>query len=347
MKIAIHHQEKTFSERWIQYCIEKNVPYKIVDCYSSTIIADLNDCDALLWHHQHSNYKDVLAAKSILYTLELEGKVVFPDFRTNWHFDNKVAQKYLLESINAPLVPSYVFYTKKEALTWVKAVNFPKVFKLRGGSGSRNVMLLHTKTEAKRLVKKAFGKGISTKNRSNLLKHRLWQIKRDKNKAAIISFIKGIGRLIIPSTFEKMHGTEKGYVYFQDFMPENDYDTRLIVVGNRCFGIRRYNRKGDFRASGSGAIKYEKELFDKDAIRIAFSIAQKLQTQSLAFDFIKDVEGRWMIVEISYGYAIALYDKCDGFWDKDLEWHDESVNPEYFIIEDLISKLQNNTVSNI
>lgn len=341
MKIAIHHQEKTFSERWIQYCIEKNVPYKIVDCYSSTIIADMKDCDALLWHHQHSSYKDVLAAKPILYTLELDGKATFPDFRTSWHFDDKVAQKYLLESIEAPLVPSYVFYTKQEALAWIKTASFPKVFKLKGGSGSRNVVLIKKRNEAVKLAKKAFGEGISTKNKSNLLKNRLWQIKRDKSKAAVVSFLRGLARIAVPSTYEKMHGKEKGYVYFQEFIPGNDYDTRLIVVGNRCFGIRRYNRRGDFKASGSGVLKYEKELFDIEAIRTAFLVAEKLKTQSLALDFIKDSGGNWMIVEISYGYSISAYDLCQGFWDKDLNWHDMVVNPQYFIIEDLIGKLEN------
>lgn len=339
MKIAIHHQDKTFSERWIQYCIEKNIPYKIVNCHSSNIIADLEECDALLWHHQHSNYRDVLAAKPILYTLEHSGKVVFPDFRTSWHFDDKVAQKYLLESINAPLVPSYVFYNENEALAWLKTTSFPKVFKLKGGSGSRNVLLINSRSKASRLVKRAFGKGISTKNKSNLLKNRLWQIKRDKNKAAVVSFLKGLARTFVPSTYEKMHGKEKGYIYFQEFIPGNDYDTRLIVVGDRCFGIRRYNRKGDFKASGSGVFKYERDLFDIESIKIAFSVAEKLKAQSIAFDFIKDTSGKWLLVEISYGYSISAYDKCQGFWDRQLTWHNAMVNPQYFIIEDLIDKL--------
>src|SRR5690625_3021554 len=65
--------------------------------------------------------KDVMAARKILFALEHAGVQVFPDFRTAWHFDDKVAQKYLLEAIGAPLVPSYVFYDKEQALTWVRA----------------------------------------------------------------------------------------------------------------------------------------------------------------------------------------------------------------------------------
>src|SRR5690554_3906527 len=165
MKIAIHHRPGSFSDRWIAYCEIQNISFKIVNCYESNIIEQLTDCDALLWHHHHGNYKDVLAAKPILFSLESAGINVFPDFRTVWHFDDKVAQKYLLEAINAPLVPSYVFYDKQEALQWANTTSYPKVFKLKGGAGSANVKLVKTYKEAKRLINKAFGKGFAQYDR--------------------------------------------------------------------------------------------------------------------------------------------------------------------------------------
>ena len=58
---------------------------------------------------------------------------VFPDVDTCWHYDDKVAQKYLFEALKMPLVPSYVFYSKGDAVKWANQVSYPKVFKLRGG----------------------------------------------------------------------------------------------------------------------------------------------------------------------------------------------------------------------
>ena len=66
MKIAIHHRKEGFSTRWISYCENHNLDYKIVDCYSNDIIYQLKDCDALMWHYSQSNYKDVLIAKQII-----------------------------------------------------------------------------------------------------------------------------------------------------------------------------------------------------------------------------------------------------------------------------------------
>src|SRR6056297_501216 len=155
MKIAIHHSPSGFSSHWIDYCKKNNIPYKIVNCYKNSIISDLKDCDALMWHFHQTNHKDILFAKELIYSLQSAGKKVFPDFHTAWHFDDKVGQKYLLEAIDAPLVPSYVFYDKEKALDWIEKTDFPKVFKLRRGAGSAHVKLAETPNEAKKLVRKA------------------------------------------------------------------------------------------------------------------------------------------------------------------------------------------------
>ena len=145
MRIAIHKSDVGYHPRWIAYCKKRNIPYKIVNCYSDDIIKQLENCDALLWHHSHSKPSDILFAKQLLFSIQQSGKVVFPDFNTGWHFDDKVAQKYLLETVGAPLVPTYVFYSKEDAIDWVEQHEFPKVFKLRGGAGSANVKLVKTK----------------------------------------------------------------------------------------------------------------------------------------------------------------------------------------------------------
>lgn len=128
MKIAIHHRKNSFSEAWINYCENNKIPFKVVNAFDSDIIAQLKDCDALMWHHYQASFKDVFVARRVLSALEYAGVKVFPDFRTGWFFDDKVAQKYLLESIEAPLIPRYVFYDKQTALSWIKNTDFPKVW---------------------------------------------------------------------------------------------------------------------------------------------------------------------------------------------------------------------------
>lgn len=321
MKIAIHHRKGSFSEYWIKYCRENGINYKLVDAYASNIIKQVEDCDAFMWHYHHSNYKDALFAKQLLFSLQQSGKKVFPDFNTTWHFDDKLGQKYLLESIGAPLVPSYVFYTKEEALNWINETTFPKVFKLRSGAGATNVKLVKSKKQAIKLINKAFRQGFSQLDRWGNLKERYRKYKSGKDN--LWGVCKGIGRLIIPNDYVKMHSKEKGYIYFQDFIPNNDFDVRLIIIGgDKAFGMSRLVRKNDFRASGSSNFRYD--VIDDATLRIAFDVVKQLKLQVIAFDFIYDHKKNPLIVEMSYGFGTTGSGKAKGYWTKDLNWHEGS-----------------------
>lgn len=337
MQIAIHYSQWSFSVRWVDYCKKHNISYKIVNCYNTNIVDELKDCDALMWHFSHGDYKDVLFAKALLFSLEQAGIKVFPNFNTVWHFDDKVGQKYLFEAIGAPMVPSFIFYSKNEALKWVNETSFPKVFKLRTGAGSANVKLVRTKSSAKKIIRQSFGNGISQFDSFANFKERVRKVKEGKD--SYIGILKGIGRFFIPTEFAKMHAPEKGYVYFQDFIPNNRFDIRVIVIGNKAFAIKRLTRKNDFRASGSGNIIYDKNQIDKRCIEISFEINKTINSQCIGYDFLFDEMNTPRIVEISYGFTIKVYDPCPGYWTSDLEWHSGNFQPQWWIIEDLINSI--------
>lgn len=133
MKVAIHHSLGSFSDIWIKYCRERSIPYKIVNAYDSDIVTQVEDCSVFMWHHHHSNYRDALFAKQLLFSLEQSGKKVFPDSKTGWHFDDKLGQKYLFEALGIRAAPAWAFYDEKTAIDWARKATYPKVFKLRGG----------------------------------------------------------------------------------------------------------------------------------------------------------------------------------------------------------------------
>lgn len=338
MKIAIHTNKNSFAERWIKYCKGNNIEYKLVNAYDNDIIEKVKECDAFMWHFHHADYRDMQFAKSLLTSLQKRGMKVFPDFDTCWHFDDKIAQKYLLEAIDAPLVPTYVFHTKKEALEWAEYTTFPKVFKLKGGAGATNVKLAHTKRDAKKLIKQCFGKGFRQYRFFEKLKEE-WR-KYKLGKSSLRQLMRPVYYQLTkryPNDFDHFHGKECGYAYFQEFIPNNTYDIRVCVVGDKAFGLKRYTRENDFRASGSGNISYSKAEIDERCVEIAFKVAKKLGTQSIALDFVFDKDNAPLIVEISYGYAVAAYDACEGYWTNDMQWH-EGSNFDFcgWMIENLI-----------
>lgn len=333
--IAINYQiGNNFSVRWKEYCDINNIPYKIVSCYDSNILEQLKDCTYLLWHVNNFDYRDQIFAKYLIKSLENKSLEVFPNYDTVWHFDDKVAQKYLLESINAPFVTTHVFYDKNSAHEWSKVTTYPKVFKLRKGSGSKTVRLIKGRGEAKKIINKAFGGGIEAMSMWFLLKER-WR-KYKLGKENFFGLLKGIIRLFIGIPYSNMMGNEKGYIYFQDFIPDNSYDLRIIVIGNRAFGIKRMVRENDFRASGSGHIVYDKNEIDLRCVKIAFDTSIKIKAQCLAYDFVFDEFNNPLIIEISYGFNQAGYHSCPGFWDENLEWKEVEIVPQDWMIENLL-----------
>ncbi len=338
MKIGIHHRPHSYSELWIEYCKKNNIKYKIVNAYANDILKQIADCDAFMWHHHLHQYKDYLFAKQLIYVVEKQmGKITYPNFDTCWHYDDKVGQKYLLESIGAPLIPTYIFYTRNEALEWIHHTTFPKVFKLRSGASSTNVRLVKSAKIAKRLVKRAFCTGFKRNGYLRRIADR-WQ----KYKGHIYSFKRFLRSFISASydVYDIYHKDEKRYVYFQDFIPNNDFDVRVLVIGNRAVAKKRMNRKNDFRASGSGELIFDTREIDIEFVKTAFTINRKLKMQSVAFDFLRNLNGDIFLSEISYCCGIKTNKDFPGYWTDDLQWHEcNGINICDWIMEDVIAKV--------
>jgi len=262
---------------------------------------------------------------------------VFPGFNENWFFEDKVAQKYLLESIDADIVKCWVFYNKNDALTFLKECNYPLVAKLRKGAGSHNVKLLKNYSEARQYTRKMFGKGINPSpgyfadfgNRSSILL-------KKRNSSLILKAIRSLPTKVIDAQKRKKRfHNEKGYVYFQEYLPGNTNDLRITVVRKRAWGFFRNVRKNDFRASGSGMIDYDTDI-PLEVVRKSFDFAERIKARSIAFDYVKDREMNYRIVEICYGFVGDAVYNAKGYWDDRLIFHRGHYRPEECILEDFL-----------
>lgn len=338
MKIAIHHIPGSFSDGWIAACDEMGIEVRYVDVYADDAIVQIKQCDAFMWDWRVELSRNWLFARQLIASLVATDIIVFPNIGTCWHYDDKVGEKYLFEVLDIPVAPAWVFYDKTKALEWAKNATFPKVFKLRGGAGSVNVRLAHDYKEAKKFINRMFGRGypqttgfadFSTKFRNHRKKGDLW-------RTLVHTLPRVITRIFMRNDFPN----ERGYVYFQEFIPNNNHDIRVVVTGDKAIALRRNCRPGDFRASGSGEIMYDKVYIPRDCIRMAFDAASKMKMQSGAYDFVCDKDGQYYIVEVSYGYSPRAYDACDGYWMADLSWHDERITLEKWQVEDVINDIK-------
>jgi glutathione synthase/RimK-type ligase-like ATP-grasp enzyme len=341
-RLAIHHREKSYSHRWIEYCDAHGIAYKVVNCLDSDIVEKLASSDALLWHWHHGDPREQLMARHVIMAVESMGLTVFPSTSTCWHYDDKIAQKYLLEAIGAPLVSTHVFYNLEEALHWIDKASFPKVFKLRKGAGSSNVKLVHNTTEASRLAARAFSSGFSP-----IPDYRQDAVKRyraARGRGDLFNAFKRIPKVLAKIRHNsRLMGVEKGYLFFQDFIPNNVFDTRVTVIGDRAFAFTRNVRPSDFRASGSGNIVYDSQRIQTKCLEIAFDVTRKVGSQSMAFDFVLTENNQPQIVEVSYCYNAEAVHACPGHWDSNLNWHEGQVWPQDAILLDLLNHVYPST----
>lgn len=337
--IAIHDKPGSFSDRWIEYCRSNGIAHRIVNCFSTDIMTQLRGCSALMWEWENLAQADVLAGERVTRSAEAMGLRVFPDSATCWHYDDKVAQKYLLEAVGAEMVPSYAFYSLESALEWVERTEFPKVFKLARGSGSLNVFLLKSRDEARKICRQAFGPGF--KAIAGLAGDFSTRMRKHRRKGDLIPLLKRLPKTLATVVrYNRTIAREKGYAYFQDFIPNNTTDTRVTIIGDRAFAFTRGVRPNDFRASGSGDISYDMSKIDPRCVQIAFETVRRLKTQSLAFDFVKMPSGQPLIVEISYCYLADAVHACPGHWDGRLNWHEGPMWPQDAILIDLLNDLK-------
>jgi hypothetical protein len=338
--IAIHARAGSFSERWVERCRELGVHHTVVDCYGSDIISKLRGVDGLLWHWTHDRPADLMMARSVLTAAERLGLQVFPNTETCWHFDDKVAQKYLLESVQAPLAPAHAFFDEDTARAWARAAVYPLVFKLRRGAGASNVQLVRTRGEALKLISRAFGRGFDPVPKyTHDFTRRVAGMRR--RRESLSALLRRAPRVLSSlRRRSRLGGAERGYVYFQEFLPGNDCDTRVTVIGRRAFAFTRQTRPGDFRASGSGLLDHRRERIDLRCIAVAFTVARRLCVQSVAFDFAKAADGGPRILEMSYAYQASAVYECPGHWTDELTWIEGHTWPQDAILQDLLDRVR-------
>jgi hypothetical protein len=174
-----------------------------------------------------------------------------------------------------------IFWAPTSARNWLeKGATFPFVSKSQEGAASTNVRLVETIDQANLEVRHAFSDiGIKCK----------------------------YGQV------------QRGYLLWQEFIPDNTGDYRVVAIGNKRIMLRRNNRGARAVTTGPGDIIPVKQLND-----------QSLAALDFAHDFFTDEDIKWGCVDIIYdkkrerhfvlectvGWTMHAYSDCAFFeWD--------------------------------
>jgi len=342
MKIAIQKNSGSYWRQWHDELLSRGIESCLEDVRTSSGYESALSSDGVMWH---INMRPSIqaSASSLLSALESSShKPVFPNYSTRWHFDNKISQSYLFKGLGINTPATHVFWAEEQAKEWVETNRrYPIIAKLKRGASSSCVFKLDSKKDALRYIQKMFSvNGMSRGNGS--VKKSSYRAFRDYSRMMVLKLPRPVLEYFLRKrpALRDVWPNERGYVYFQEYLPGNEFDTRVTVIGGRALAFRRFNRDKDFRASGSGKIDYEMDSIDKRAIELALNISSTNRFQSMAYDFLIDEDGKPSLVEISYAYQSKAVFDCPGFWDPKLNWHEGHVLPEAAHVEDFIEQIE-------
>ncbi|UCG42185.1 MAG: hypothetical protein JSU73_09935 [candidate division WOR-3 bacterium] len=201
----------------VKACQEMRVAYRLVDiCQGNWVeLVRESGCDAFL-----ASPSTLLSSLRHMFDERLRvlvedmGYPLYPTYSELWLWESKRRMRDWLVAHEVSHPRTDVFYDRERALAFVEAAEYPLVCKTDTSAAAHGVFVLRNRRAARRMVRRAFGRGI---------RPREWD-SRDR---------------------------QRGCVLFQSYVPHH-HEWRIVRIGDDYL-CRRKTRVGDF-ASGSGEI---------------------------------------------------------------------------------------------
>jgi hypothetical protein len=240
-------------------------------CEQNALACDVYDIHAQDWLTQAKRF-DVIAGiwscelhcleelREKFWVLETQlHKATFPSFAEAFLYENKRLESYITSIHHLPFARTFITHNREDALSMLDKLPYPIVSKMVPASASVGMELIHTSRQARAIIE----------------------------------------RLFSPSGRKTQfpYARQKDFVYFQEFIPNDGYDIRAIVVGNWVFGYYRKVLPGDYRASGMNLV--EKRELPKAAMVLALQLNGVVDSPMLVVDMLRGVDGRFQIIEYS------------------------------------------------
>jgi glutathione synthase/RimK-type ligase-like ATP-grasp enzyme len=192
------------------------------------------------------------------------GKACYPSADHALLYEDKILEACVSKLGGIPFVKTWISHEKADALRLAGSLNCPLVCKVVPSSGSLGTTLVTSRRQCVKIIEQAFSR---TGRKTHSLQLR-----------------------------------QKDYVYFQEYVPNDGYDLRVIVVGDRAFGYYRKAPPGDFRASGMKLV--EKRALPEDAVRVAHRANAFIRSPMLVVDMLRGTDGRYHVIEFSPNCAM-------------------------------------------
>ena len=248
-------------QKCIDYFHKHNCNVKIFNFTNSHELLEEKESFFILYtssEDKGGHYKSFI--EDSIQLLSLSHHICIPHYVFLRAHNNKVFMEMLrtqYEFSDRKLFRSKFAATKKEISTL--NIEFPSVIKGPDGSLSKTVIKANDIDEVYRFF--------STIAPKLELKHKLREYLR---------------RIRHRNNYEPEE-LKRGKLIIQNFIPDIQFDWKVLVYNDMIFALKRQNRKNDFRASGSGIYEYSEKV-PVNILTLAWDTRKKLDVPHLSLD---------------------------------------------------------------
>jgi len=227
--------------------------------------------------------------------LEKFNNILIPSKEIIFAHENKGFQELYKKSIG--LISLKSLYVNNTLINYdeVKKIGYPLVLKKLDGSGSKGVMLIHNERSLKKQINKI--------QPSLHIRYFIYLKERLKN-----IFLR------VDNTVKVEYFKEyKNYV-LQEFIPNLEFDYKVLIFFDKYYVLKRYTTANDFRASGSG--KFEFIDIDSSLLEYAKYIFEKFEEPFMSLD-ICEHKNKYYLIEyqgMHFGPYAQIY--AEGYYQK-------------------------------
>ena len=217
-------------------------------------------------------YKDYI--EDVILGLNISGAKLIPRFEYFRAHHNKVFMEILRKKMNyGEHLKALSFGTLEELEKRKNELVYPLVLKPSAGSRSSSVSLAHNSEQLLKLAS------------------------RISSSPSIINFKRALKSIFSGMSYKKISNNRKKFIV-QEYVPGLSGDYKVLVYGDRYYVVRRGNRLGDFRASGSGILSFP-EIVSDELLNYAQNIFQKSDAPLMGMD-IADTSGKYYLIEFQF-----------------------------------------------
>jgi len=252
-------------------------------------------------------YKDYI--EDVILGLKISGAYLIPSFEYFRAHHNKVFMEiYRLRANYDKSIMSWHFGTFEELTKSKCNFTYPVVVKPSAGSKGKDISLAQNKKE---LLAVAF---------------------KISRSFTFVNTLRAIKAFLHFKHYKTISNNRKKFIV-QEFVNGLSGDYKVLIYGDRYYVVRRENRPGDFRASGSGLFTFLDVVLN-DLLNYAESIFRKSDTPFMGIDVgIRD--GCFFLLEFQFMVmGSGALERSSAYFRKiDNEWqvvHEKSILEKVF-----------------